>query len=227
MLIVIPKVLNSTELSSYRAELTAASWIDGKATAGAQSGAVKFNRQLPESSEVAVRLGNHLLKKLGQHPLFLSAALPKTIYPPLFNRYEGGEYFGTHVDNAIRPVSGTAHIIRTDLSATLFLHEPDTYEGGELVIESQFGAQEIKLKAGDMVLYSASSLHHVLPVSKGQRLCSFFWLQSMVRDDSQRSILFDLDQSIQTLSSGLGETHTEVIRLSGVYHNLLRKWADL
>ena len=227
MLIVIPKVLNSAELASYRTELNAASWVDGKTTAGAQSGAVKFNRQLPESSETAVRLGNHLLKKLGQHPLFLSAALPRTIYPPLFNRYEGGEHFGTHVDNAIRPITGSAHIIRTDLSATLFLNEPDIYDGGELVIESQFGAQEIKLKAGDMVLYSASSLHHVLPVKKGQRLCSFFWLQSLVREDSQRIILFDLDQSIQTLSSGLGETHAEVLRLSGVYHNLLRKWADV
>lgn len=201
--------------------------MDGKTTAGAQSGAVKFNRQLPETSDTAVRLGNHLLQKLGQHPLFLSAALPKTIYPPLFNRYEGGEHFGTHVDNAIRPVTGTAHIIRTDLSATLFLHKPETYNGGELVIESQFGAQEVKLKAGDMVLYSASSLHHVLPVTQGQRLCAFFWLQSLVREDSQRSILFDLDQSIQNLSVHLGQTHPEVIRLSGVYHNLLRKWADV
>ena len=227
MLIVIPGVLNSAELNTYRNELGAADWVDGKATAGIQSGAVKFNRQLAEDCDTAVRLGNHLLKKLGQHPLFLSAALPKTIYPPLFNRYEGGEHFGIHVDNAIRPVTGTAHIIRTDLSATLFLHEPETYEGGELVIESQFGAQEIKLKAGDMVLYSASSLHHVLPVTQGQRLCSFFWLQSMVRDDSQRSILFDLDQSIQTLSSELSHTHDEVVRLSGIYHNLLRKWAEV
>lgn len=227
MLIVVPEVLNSTELSTYRDELKAANWVDGKTTAGAQSGAVKFNRQLPEDSSTATHLGNHLLKKLGQHPLFLSAALPKTIYPPLFNRYESGEHFGTHVDNAIRPVTGTAHIIRTDLSATLFLHEPESYEGGELVIESQFGAQEVKLKAGDMVLYSASSLHHVLPVTSGQRLCSFFWLQSMVREDSQRSILFDLDQSIQSLSSYLGNTHGEVLRLSGVYHNLLRKWVEV
>ena len=227
MLIVIPKVLGVAELNAFRNELQTADWVDGKATAGAQSGAVKFNRQLPESSETCIRLGNYLLKKLGQHPLFLSAALPKTIHPPLFNRYEGGEHFGTHVDNAIRPVAGTPHIIRTDLSATLFLHGPENYEGGELVIESQFGAQEVKLEAGDMVLYSASSLHHVLPVTKGQRLCSFFWLQSMVREESQRSVLFDLDQSIQALGSDLGQTHVEVLRLSNVYHNLLRKWADV
>ena len=227
MLTVIPEVLTSTELNTFRSELQTADWIDGKATAGSQSGAVKFNRQLPELGDTSVRLGHIVLKKLGQHALFLSAALPKTIYPPLFNRYEGGEHFGTHVDNAIRPVTGTTQIIRTDLSATLFLNEPDTYEGGELVIESQFGAQEVKLKAGDMVLYSATSLHHVEPVSTGQRLCSFFWLQSLVREDSQRALLFDLDQSIQTLGCELGSNHPETLRLSGVYHNLLRKWADV
>lgn len=227
MLIVIPEVLTSTELNTFRSELKTADWIDGKATAGSQSGAVKFNHQLPELNDTCVKLGHLLLQKLGQHALFLSAALPKTIYPPLFNRYEGGEHFGTHVDNAIRPVTGTTQIIRTDLSATLFLSEPDTYEGGELVIESQFGAQEVKLKAGDMVLYSATSLHHVEPVSNGQRLCSFFWLQSLVREDSQRALLFDLDQSIQTLGCELGPNHSETLRLSGVYHNLLRKWADV
>lgn len=227
MLTIIPEVLSPEETQLYRNALQSADWVDGKATAGAQSGAVKFNRQLPEQSSTAIELGNHLLKALGQHPLFISAALPKTIYPPLFNRYEGGEHFGTHVDNAVRPVTGTSHLIRTDLSATLFLHEPENYEGGELVIESQFGAQEVKLKAGDMVLYSASSLHHVQPVTQGQRLCAFFWLQSMVREDSQRSILFDLDQSIQSLTPLLGTTHAEVLRLSAVYHNLLRKWVEI
>jgi PKHD-type hydroxylase len=227
MLTVVPEILSSAEISLFCSQLQQADWVDGKATAGAQSGAVKFNRQLPEHSNTCIELGNHLLKKLGQHPLFLSAALPKTIFPPLFNRYEGGEHFGTHVDNAIRPITGTSHLVRTDLSATLFLHEPESYEGGELVIESQFGAQEVKLKAGDLVLYSSTSLHHVAPVTSGQRLCSFFWLQSLVREDSQRSILFDLDQSIQSLSQSLGQNHAEVVRLSGIYHNLLRKWAEV
>ncbi|MCQ8896755.1 Fe2+-dependent dioxygenase [Limnobacter humi] len=227
MLIVIPKVLNADELDSFRTALHAAEWTDGKATAGTQSAAVKVNQQLPELSPVAQQLGNRLLKKLGAHPLFLSAALPKTIYPPLFNRYRGGEHFGVHVDNAIRPIAGTSHIIRTDLSATLFLMEPDSYDGGELVIETQFGSQAVKLNAGDMVLYSASSLHQVNAVTHGERLAAFFWLQSLVRDDGVRQLLFDLDQSIQELTQTLGQRHNEVVRLTGVYHNLMRRYAEV
>ncbi|HEY1058200.1 MAG TPA: Fe2+-dependent dioxygenase [Limnobacter sp.] len=227
MLIVIPAVLDADALHTCRAALHTADWTDGKATAGSQSASVKVNQQLPELSPVAQQLGNLILKKLGAHPLFLSAALPKSIYPPLFNRYRGGEHFGVHVDNAIRPITGTTQLIRTDLSATLFLMEPDSYEGGELVIESQFGSQEVKLNAGDMVLYSASSLHQVNAVTHGERLAAFFWLQSLIRDDGVRQLLFDLDQSIQQLTQEVGQQHPEVVRLTGVYHNLMRRYAEL
>jgi PKHD-type hydroxylase len=227
MLIVIPQVLSAHEVEQFRTHLLEADWADGRSTAGSQSAMVKHNRQLPELSPLAQQLGNQVLHALGKHPLFLSAALPKAIYPPLFNRYAGGEHFGVHVDNAIRPIKGTSQVIRTDLSATLFLMDPASYDGGELVIEGQFGAQEVKLAAGDMVLYSATSLHAVRPVEQGERICAFFWLQSMIRDDGIRQWLFDLDQSIQSLSTRLGPGDDEVVRLTGLYHNAVRRYAEL
>ncbi len=226
MLLSIPNVLTAAEAASFREALEGAEWIDGRVTAGTQSGAVKHNRQLPEKSPVAIELGNRIIDALGACPLFVSAALPLKTFPPLFNRYEGGEHFGTHIDNAIRPVKGTSVRVRTDLSATLFLTDPEDYDGGELAIETAFGAQEVKLPAGDMVLYPASSLHHVKPVTRGARVSSFFWIQSMVRNDSDRAILFDLDQTIQDLAGERGVDDAQVVRLSGIYHNMIRRWAD-
>ena len=224
MLVHIPAVLSAAQVAAARADLLAADWSDGRVTAGAQSGLVKHNRQLPKDSPQARAWGDRILDALGAAPLFVSSALPHRTVPPLFNLYEGGEHFGTHIDNAIRPVAGVK--IRTDLAATLFLADPDSYDGGELTIETAFGAQAVKLPAGDLVLYPASSLHRVEPVTRGVRLASFFWVQSMVRDDGARSLLFDLDQSIQTLAATLGTGHAEVVRLSGLYHNLVRRWAE-
>jgi PKHD-type hydroxylase len=206
--------------------LDAATWIDGSVTAGHQSRIAKDNMQLAENDPVAIEIGDVILEDLQRNPLFVSAALPSKIFPPLFNRYSGGQNFGTHVDNAIRQVSGTDHRVRTDLSATLFFSDPDEYEGGELVIEDNYGVQRVKLAAGSMILYPASSLHHVTPVNSGARVASFFWIQSMVRDDGQRTLLFDLDSSIQSLASESPD-HPSVIQLTGVYHNLLRRWADV
>lgn len=225
MLTLIDNLLTAEQVAQINSELAQANWVDGKATAGSQSAAVKHNEQLDEHSELAVSLGQIVLRALGSNSQFLSAALPDRIHPPLFSRYSGGQQFGTHVDNAIRPISGTREVIRTDLSATLFLADPDSYEGGELVIETEFGAQAVKLEAGSLVLYPSSSLHRVEAVTRGQRLVSFFWLQSMVRDQAQRSLLFDLDQSVQRLGKELNIRHYEVVRLTGVYHNLLRQWA--
>lgn len=225
MLIVIEGLFDRALVQQARALLAQAQWVDGKVTAGAQSGAVKTNRQLPDQSAEGKQLGEIILRRLGANQLFLSAAIPDRIFPPLFNRYGIGEGFGLHIDNAIRPIKGTSQAIRTDLSATLFLSDPADYDGGELLIETSFGAQAIKLNAGDLVLYPSSSLHQVTEVTRGERLASFFWLQSMVRDDGQRSLLFDLDQSVQTLTTQLGSNHAEVLRLTGVYHNLLRRWA--
>jgi PKHD-type hydroxylase len=182
--------------------------------------------QIAEDDPVAIEIGDAIIVALEQNPLFVSAALPRKIFPPLFNRYSGGQDFGTHVDNAIRQVPGTEHRVRTDLSATLFFSNPDEYEGGELVVEDNYGVQRIKLAAGGMILYPASSLHHVTPVTRGERLASFFWIQSMVRDDGERTLLFDLDSSIQRLAAGSPD-HPSVIQLTGVYHNLLRRWADV
>ena len=200
--------------------------MDGGETAGEQSRLVKKNGQVREGSPVAVELGDLILDALGRSPLFVSAALPLKTFPPLFNRYGKGEHFGAHIDNAIRPVRGTAVKVRTDLSATLFLTEPQDYDGGELVIEGSFGTQEVKLAAGDIVLYPGSSLHHVTPVTRGARTASFFWVQSMVRDESLRTSLFDLDQSIQEHARAHGQDHPLTIRLTGVYHNLIRRFAD-
>jgi PKHD-type hydroxylase len=226
MLLAVPGVLTATEVDFCRRRLAEAEWVDGNATAGAQSRLAKRNAQVREGSAVGLELGDSILDALARSPLFVSAALPLKTFPPLFNRYVEGDGFGTHVDNAVRRVPGTAVRIRTDLSATLFLTDPADYDGGDLVIEGAFGAQEVKLAAGDLVLYPATSLHHVTPITRGARTSAFFWVQSMVRDEGQRTLLFDLDQSIQALTGDLGLDHPEVVRLSGVYQNLIRRWAD-
>lgn len=226
MLIQVPNVLTPDQVADCRRRLDSAQWIDGSVTAGHQSKLAKNNMQLAETDTLAIELGDLILAALERNPLFVSAALPQKIFPPLFNRYSGGQNFGTHVDNAIRQVAGTEHRVRTDLSATLFFSEPHEYEGGELVVEDNYGVQRVKLAAGSMILYPASSLHHVTPVTSGARVASFFWIQSMVRDDGQRTLLFDLDSSIQRLASEAPD-HPSVIHLTGVYHNLLRRWADV
>jgi PKHD-type hydroxylase len=226
MLLHIPHVLPADDLATARRVLEEAEWIDGKVTAGHQSVLAKKNHQLPEGSPAARRVGEMILAALQRNPLFLSAALPSRIFPPLFNRYAGGESFGHHVDNAIRQVSGTPHRIRTDLSATLFLAEPAEYDGGELVVEDTYGAHSVKLPAGDMILYPATSLHQVRPVTRGARIASFFWIQSMVRDDMRRTLLFDMDTAIQQLGAEL-PGHAATVQLTGVYHNLIRQWAEI
>src|SRR5688572_2229235 len=226
MLINIPDVLTAEQVAEGRKLLDSAEWVDGKVTAGHQSARAKNNAQIPEGHPVAQKLGDMILSALGRNPLFLSAALPLRVFPPLFNRYAGGQSFGTHVDNAIRQVPGTAHRIRTDLSATLFFAAPEEYDGGELCVEDTYGVKAVKLPAGHMVLYPSTSLHHVRPVTRGARVSSFFWIQSMIRDDGQRSILFDLDVAIQRLS-GDHPNHPSAVQLTGVYHNLLRQWAEV
>jgi PKHD-type hydroxylase len=230
MLISIPDVLTPEQVAQARQILDKAEWVDGKVTAGHQSAKAKDNMQIPEGSPVAQQLGEMILAALGRNPLFLSAALPLRVFPPLFNRYSGGQSFGTHVDNAIRQVPGTPHRIRTDLSATLFLAGPEEYDGGELCVEDTYGLQRVKLPAGHMILYPSTSLHHVTPVTRGARICSFFWLQSMIRDDGQRSLLFDLDLAIQRLGRDLPNepaAQQSSVQLTGVYHNLLRQWAEV
>jgi PKHD-type hydroxylase len=226
MLLVVPKVLTAEQLNRCREALAAAEWVDGKATAGYQGAQVKQNRQLPENSQLARELGDLVLGSLERDPLFISAALPKCVYPPMFNRYEGGEYFGSHVDNAVRLIPGTGIKLRTDISATLFLAAPADYEGGELLVEDTYGTHSVKLPAGDMVLYPSTSLHKVTPVTRGARVASFFWVQSMVRDDAQRTLLYDLDTSIQRLNAA-GADEAARTRLIGCYHNLLRMWSEL
>jgi PKHD-type hydroxylase len=195
-------------------------------TAGPQSARTKNNQQVSESSAAAESVGDMILTALQRNPLFVSAALPLRVFPPLFNRYQGGHSFGNHVDNAVRQIGSTGHRIRTDLSATLFLAEPDEYDGGELTVEDTYGVHKVKLPAGDMVLYPSSSLHSVTPVTRGARVASFFWIQSMIRDDGRRTLLFDLDVSIQQLSRDV-PAHPSVVQLTGVYHNLLRQWAEM
>ena len=225
MLLQVPKVLSPEQVTQFRQLLDQTDWADGRVTAGYQSAQSKHNQQLPEESPVAQQLGEIILGALQRSPLFLSAALPLKVFPPLFNRYEGGQSFGSHVDNAIRQVKGTPHRIRTDLSATLFLSSPDEYDGGELVIEDTYGLHSVKLAAGDLVLYPASSLHLVRPVTRGARTASFFWIQSMVRDDGERTLLYDLDRAVQQVHRDLPDSPASV-QLTGVYHNLLRRWAD-
>ncbi|MEA2465733.1 MAG: PKHD-type hydroxylase [Acidobacteriota bacterium] len=226
MLLQIPDILTAAQIRDARTVLDAAEWVDGRVTAGHQSARAKDNAQIPEQHPAARQTGDLIVAVLARSPLFRSAALPLHLFPPLFNRYSGGQAFGSHVDNAVRQVTGTAHQLRTDLSATLFLSDPGEYDGGELVIEDTFGVQSVKLPAGSMILYPASSLHHVRPVTRGARVSSFFWIQSMVRDDGQRTLLFDLDLAIQRLAAEQPD-HPSVLQLTGVYHNLLRRWAEL
>lgn len=226
MVVQVPNVLSAEEVAAARRALDQVEWVDGRITAGAQSARVKHNQQIPEAHPVAQQLGEMILAQLQRHPLFMSAALPLRVFPPMFNRYQGGESFGNHVDNSIRQVTGTSHRIRTDLSATLFLSAPDEYDGGELLVEDTFGVHSVKLPAGHMVLYPASSLHRVQPVSRGARVSSFFWIQSMIRDDGARTLLFDLDTAIQRLSQDHPE-HPSSVQLTGVYHNLIRRWAEM
>ena len=227
MLIAIPQVLDDAAIAEVRSLIDAADWVDGNVTSGHQSALAKRNRQLPEASPEARRAAGLVLDALGRTPLFIAAALPHSIYPPLFNRYESGDSFGLHVDNAVRMQPGSNFRIRSDLSATLFLDDPDSYDGGELVIEHQFGSEAVKLPAGHMILYPASSLHRVEPITRGRRTACFFWLQSMVRDTESRSMLFELDTSIQQVAADRGHGDATVIRLTGLYHNLLRKWTDM
>ena len=223
MLLRIPDILPPARLRECRALLETAQWVDGGVTAGFQSKRVKNNQQLPEDSEAARRAGAIVLEGLERNLLFASAALPARVFPPLFNRYEGGQAFGSHVDNAVRAVRGTGHRLRTDISATLFLNAPEEYDGGELVIDDTYGPHAVKLPAGHMVLYPASSLHRVEPVTRGARLASFFWIQSLVREDAQRALLFDMDMAIVRLRQEVSD-HASVVALTGVYHNLLRRW---
>ena len=226
MMIAIPDLLASEEVARVRAIIDAGDWRDGNATSGPQSALAKRNCQLPEDSVEAREAGRIILEALGRSPLFIAAALPLKIFPPLFNRYQGGEAFGTHVDNAVRIHRSSEFRVRTDLSATLFLENPGAYEGGELVVEDNLGVHSARLPAGHLLLYPSSSLHRVEPVTRGARIASFFWIQSMVRDDSARTILFDLDQSIQSVAEEKGQGDPNVVRLTGIYHNLLRRWAD-
>jgi len=226
MLLQIPNLVAKEQVRDARAVLDAAEWVDGRVTAGHQSARAKDNEQIPENHPAARQVGEVIVAALARSPLFRSAALPLHVFPPLFNRYSGGQSFGSHVDNAVRQVSGTAHQLRTDLSATLFLSEPDEYDGGELVIEDTFGVQSVKLDAGNMILYPASSLHHVRPVTRGARVSSFFWIQSMVRDDGERTLLFDLDLAIQRLGNDHPD-HPAMLQLTAVYHNLLRRCVDV
>ena len=227
MLLHIPDILSAEQVASARAQLQAADWADGRITAGYQSAKAKDNAQLPEDSPIARQLGTAVLEALSRNSTFFSAALPKRIYPPLFNRYAGGQSFGFHVDNAVRydRSRGQAEAIRTDLSATLFLCSPEDYDGGELIIEDTYGTQSVKLPAGHMVLYPCTSLHKVTPVTRGARVASFFWIQSMVRDDAQRRLMFELDVSIRRLTQDVPD-HPALVQLTGVYHNLLRQWVE-
>ena len=225
MMLHIPNVLTAEQVAECRHLLQQARWADGKKTAGFQSAMCKNNLQLPEDCAEAQHISRLILHALERNPLFIAAALPDKIFPPLFNCYQGGQSFGVHVDNAIRQRTDNGTWIRTDLSVTLFFANPDEYDGGELVIEDTYGAHSVKLPAGDLILYPSSSWHHVTPVTRGARICSFFWLQSMVRDEGQRNLLFDLDTSIQQINQTLGINNPSSVQLTGVYHNLLRRWA--
>jgi PKHD-type hydroxylase len=226
LLIQVPSVLTAEQVKAFRAKLDATEWVDGKVTAGYQSARVKDNSQLSENNPVAAELGREIVNALHQSPVFVAAALPKKIFPPLFNRYAGGQSFGNHIDNSVRRINATGEYVRTDLSVTLFLSAPEEYDGGELVIEDTYGTQSVKLPAGDAVLYPSTSLHHVRQVTRGARVSSFFWLQSMVRSDEQRSLLLSLDVAIQRLTQDVPD-HPSTVDLTGVYHNLLRQWVEI
>ena len=225
MLLTIPKVLDAAQVARFRERIDAARWVDGNVTSGHQSAQAKVNEQLPEDCAEARELGEEILAALARSPLFFSAALPRQVFPPLFNRYGGGMSFGNHVDGAMRVHGPTGRRIRTDISATLFLAAPEDYDGGELLVEDTFGVHSVKLPAGDMVIYPATSLHRVTPVTRGIRVASFFWIESVVRDDAQRALLFDVDMAIVRLAQQ-GAEERSLVTLTGAYHNLLRMWGD-
>jgi PKHD-type hydroxylase len=225
MLLAIPDVLNADETAEARRILNAAAWVDGRVTAGHQGAHVKNNEQLPEGSPAGRQIGEKIVKGLRNNPLFMSAALPLHVLPPMFNRYAAGQTFGTHIDGSVRTLPNGQRI-RTDISCTLFLTNPNEYDGGELIVEDTYGSKSVKLPAGHMILYPSSSLHQVTPVTRGVRLCSFFWLQSMIRDNANRALLFDMDVAIQRLNTE-NPTHRSVIQLTGIYHNLLRQWVEM
>lgn len=225
MLVHVPDLFSADEVREMRLRLETAEWQDGRATAGHRAALVKRNEQLPLDHPLTHTLGSRIVDRLGQTPLFIAATLPVRVLPPRFNRYAGGDTYGAHVDNAIVPVPGTAERVRSDVSATLFLSDPDTYDGGELVIEDTFGQQRVKLEAGDLIVYPGSSLHHVTPVTRGTRYAAFFWTQSLVRADAQRRLLFDLDSAIQAIG-GDHPDHASIDTLTGIYHNLLRQWSE-
>jgi PKHD-type hydroxylase len=226
MLLHVPKVLTEVQVARCRELMERAAWVDGRVTAGHQSAKAKDNLQIPEGSREAREMGDLIVAALERNPLFISAALPQRVFPPLFNCYRPGMAFGAHVDNAVRQVTGTPYRLRTDLSTTLFLSRPEEYDGGELVVEDTYGAHSVKLPAGDLVLYPATSLHRVNPVTRGARLASFFWIQSMIRDDGRRALLFDFDMAINQVNQAVPE-HAAVVALTSCYHNLLRQWADV
>ena len=226
MLIAIPGLLDASGVARVRGIVDGGEWVDGNVTSGPQAALAKKNEQLVEASAAAREAGAIVLDALGKSPLFIAAALPLKIFPPLFNRYAGGHEFGIHVDNAVRIQRGSEFRVRSDLSITVFLEDPGEYEGGELLVEGQFGAQSVKLPAGDAILYPSSSLHKVTPVTRGCRVASFFWIQSMVRDDGARRLLFELDSAVQRLAGQLGQDDRSVVELTGVYHNLLRRYAE-
>jgi PKHD-type hydroxylase len=226
MIVQIASVLSADELANIRRLLERGAWADGRLTAGYQSAEVKANLQLPQNDPTAHEAAEIVMRGLERSPLFVSAVLPRNVYPPLFNRYEPGMAFGAPIDNAVRPIPGTSHRLRTDVSATLFLSAPHEYDGGELTIEDTYGRHAVKLDAGDMVIYPASSVHSVSPLTRGARIAAFFWIQSMVRDDGARALLFDLDVSIRRLTAAAANRE-DLVRLTGCYHNLLRRWAEL
>ncbi|EWS53194.1 MULTISPECIES: Fe2+-dependent dioxygenase [unclassified Methylibium] len=226
MMLHVPAVLNGDQVADLRAALDRASWVDGRASVGSQGAQVKHNHQLAEGSPLALQLGQAIVTALHANPLFFSAVLPHRILPPFFNRYGSGEHYGLHVDGAIRTAADNGQRLRSDVSCTLFLTEPEDYDGGELVVVDTYGTHEVKLPAGDLIVYPASSLHRVEPVTRGVRVSSFFWVQSMVREDWHRTMLFDLDQNIQKLRQRIGDCE-ETVGLTGHYHNLLRQWAEV
>ena len=226
MMVQIPNVLSATQVARCRDVMQRAAWVDGRVTAGHQSEKTKNNLQIPENAPEARELGGMVMDALGRNPLFFSAVLPKEVFPPLFNRYDAGMTFGSHVDNAIRGYLDTRLRIRTDVSATLFISAPEDYEGGELVVQDSYGVHAVKLPAGDMIVYPGTSLHHVTPITRGSRIASFFWVQSMIRDDTRRALLFDLDRAIMRLNQDHPE-HRSIVELTAIYHNLLRQWSEL
>jgi PKHD-type hydroxylase len=226
MMLHIPGVLTREQVADMRRRLDASQWVDGRATVGTQGAKVKQNRQLPDHSPLGLELGQIILQALANNPLFFSAALPLRTCPPLFNSYAGGEHYGAHVDGSMRRIPGSGQWLRTDVSSTLFLSDPEEYDGGELIVTDQYGEHEVKLPAGDLILYPSTSIHRVQPVTRGARVCSFFWTQSMVRDDMRRGMLLELDQNIQSLRARLGDC-PEMVGLTGHYHNLLRQWSEV